>query len=107
MMPADLNLHVWLDTEPDTTPAVIIPYVESDRSHQLQYRVSTVKKGTSGTSRISQGGTVTVKAGQATALTRFSLSLGANDECHIDLVLIANGIQAGSWEFECPDGMRR
>lgn len=102
MMAADTNLQVWLDTLPGTQPSVIIPYVQSHEDGTVQYQLSAIKQGLSGISTISQSGGVRLKANTPTALTRFSLSVGAQDQCKVELVLFANGNPAGTYKFACP-----
>lgn len=102
MMAADVNLRVWLETVPDTHPSVVIPYVQSTESGQLQYQLRAIKQGRGGSSRIGQSGGVHVHANQPTALSRFSLSLGEHDQCRIELILVENGHPAGTYHFDCP-----
>lgn len=102
MMAVDVNLHAWLETVPDTHPSVMIPYVQGTQSGTVQYQLNTIKQGQGGTSRISQSGNVQVHANQPTALSRFSISVGKNDQCHIELILVANGNPAGTYQFDCP-----
>lgn len=102
MMAADVNLQVWLETVPDTHPSVIIPYVQAPTNGTLQYQLNTIKQGRSGSSRISQSGGVQIHANEPTALSRFSISVGKDDQCRIELILIANGDPAGTYNFDCP-----
>lgn len=102
MMAADLDLRVWLETQPGTQPSVIIPYVQAAESGTLQYQLSTLKTGQGGTSRISQSGQVRMQANQPTALSRFSITFGRQDQCRIDLILVHNGDPAGTYHFDCP-----
>ncbi len=101
-MTADINLQVWLDIIPGTQPSVVVPYVKSPTSGIVQYQLNATKKGLSGTSSISQSGGVRVQADHPTALTRFSMSLGAQDQCKIELTLFANGHETGTYQFDCP-----
>ncbi|WP_323018492.1 curli-like amyloid fiber formation chaperone CsgH [Castellaniella sp.] len=102
MLAADVNLQVWLDTLPGTHPSVIIPYVQSAEAGIVRYQLSATKQGSSGSSSIQQSGGVRLQANQPTALTRFSLSVGQQDQCKIELVLFANGNPAGAYQFDCP-----
>ena len=102
MMAMAADLQVWLDTASNTRPAVIIPYVRSPESGTLHYQLSAVRQGQSGSSTIQQSGTVPLQADKPTALTRFSLSVGAQDQCKIELILFANGQPAGTYQFTCP-----
>ncbi|CAM5782643.1 curli-like amyloid fiber formation chaperone CsgH [Castellaniella caeni] len=102
MMAADVNLQVWLDTVPGTRPSVMIPYVKSHEAGVIQYQLHATRKGAGGTSSINQSGDVRVQAGHPTALTQFSMSLGAQDQCKIELTLFANGHETGTYQFDCP-----
>ncbi|HEU0231528.1 MAG TPA: curli-like amyloid fiber formation chaperone CsgH [Burkholderiaceae bacterium] len=102
MMAADINLQVWLETVPNTHPSVIIPYVRSKESGNLHYTLRAVKQGLGGSSRIAQSGGIQVLANQPVALSRFSLSVGKNDQCRIELILVENGNPAGTYHFDCP-----
>lgn len=102
MMAADMNLQAWLDTVPDARPGVVIPYVQSHENGIVRYQLVATKHGASGTSAINQSGDVMLKADTPTALTRFSLSVGAQDQCKIELVLFAHGNPAGTYQFDCP-----
>lgn len=101
-MVADMNLQVWLSTVPDAPPGLIATYVQSPEEKNLRYRLDVIKQGLSGSSTISQGGAVHVQANAPTALTRFSLSVGKNDSCRIELTLLADGVKSGVYTFECP-----
>lgn len=102
MMAADMNLQVWLDTVPGTQPSVVIPYVQSHENGTVQYQLTATNHGLGGSSTINQSGDARLKANTPTALTRFSLSVGEQDQCKIELVLFANGNPAGTYQFECP-----
>lgn len=101
-MAADVNLQVWLETVPNTHPSVIIPYVQGPKSGTVQYQLNTIKQGHGGISRISQSGDAQMHANQPTALSRFSISVGKEDQCRIELILVANGDPAGTYRFDCP-----
>jgi hypothetical protein len=102
MMAADLNLQVWLDSGTGAQTGMIVPYVQSPDSRVIGYQLQAIKQGASGTSRITQSGTVELPADRPTALTQFSLSLGADDQCRIELLLFSQGVQAGVYRFACP-----
>jgi hypothetical protein len=102
MMAANVNLQVWLTTVPDTRPAVVIPYVRSPRDSRLRYRVNVSKRGPGGSSTIGQGGDVQARADQPTPLSQFSVDVGARDQCHIEITLLADGQPAGTYHFDCP-----
>jgi len=102
MMAMDTALQVWLDTVPGPHAREIVPYVRSPEDGTLRYQLNAVRHGDSGTATVQQSGTVPLRAGKPTALTRFSLSVGAQDQCRIELVLFANGLSAGTYQFACP-----
>lgn len=102
MMVADMNLQAWLDVASGTQPGEIIPYVQSREDGAVRYQLVATRRGASGTSVINQSGDVRLKANTPTALTRFSLSVGEQDQCKIELLLFANGNAAGTYRFACP-----
>lgn len=102
MMAADVNLQVWLETIPNTHPSVVVPYIKSQENGQFEYTLKAIKQGRSGSSSVGQSGDIIVNANQPTELSRFSLSLGKDDQCRIELILIKNGHPAGTYHFECP-----
>ncbi|HEX7387594.1 MAG TPA: curli-like amyloid fiber formation chaperone CsgH [Castellaniella sp.] len=102
MMNAHANLQVWLDTLSNTRPSIVVPYVRSAQDSNIRYRVEVRKHGPGGSSTIGQGGDIHTQAGQATALSEFSLNVAAGDECSITLSLSANGQSASTYHFACP-----
>ncbi len=102
MMAADLNLQVWLDSGTGAQAGMIVPYVQSPEHRMIDYRIQAVRQGPSGTSRIMQSGSVDLPADQPTALTRFSMSIGSRDQCQIELLILSQGVQAGTYRFACP-----
>lgn len=101
-MNANINLQVWLETVPDTHPSVVVPYVRSKQDGLVQYQLNVSKRGAGGMSNIGQSGKVRVYANQPAALSRFSLSIGKDDKCTIELVLVENQHPAGTYSFDCP-----
>ncbi|GAB2906564.1 hypothetical protein LSG25_01745 [Paralcaligenes sp. KSB-10] len=101
-MIADANLHVWLEANTNARPGIVTPYVESSESARIHYSLSAIKDGRSGSSRISQSGTVTVPAKKPTALSQLSLGAGKHDACRIELILTKGGMPAGTYHFDCP-----
>ncbi|HET8704325.1 curli-like amyloid fiber formation chaperone CsgH [Castellaniella sp.] len=102
MMAADLNLQVWLDSGTGAQAGTVVPYVQSPEDRAIDYRLQAIKQGPSGTSQITQSGSVALQANQPTALTRFSMSLGTHDQCQIELLIFSQGVQAGTYRFTCP-----
>lgn len=104
MLLADMNLQVWLETVPDARPRIIVPYVQSPAAGDLQYKLTVTRQGPSGSSNISQGGGIHIRANSPTALTRLSLSIDENDSCHIELILLSDGVASGAYQFDCRCG---
>ncbi len=101
-MIADTNLQVWLDTQAQLGQTVLIPYVKSVKDVQVDYKMSVIKTGKSGNSRIDQGGKVHANAAEPTALSRMSINLQKEDECHIELKLHNGNEELGTYNFDCP-----
>lgn len=101
-MIADVNLHVWLDTNAGAQPSIVIPYVESSENKRIHYRLRATKSGRSGTSEINQSGTVNVQAKKPTPLSEMSISANESDTCRIELNLTEDGAPLGSYHFDCP-----
>lgn len=101
-MNANVDLQVWLETNADTRPSIVTPYVQSAEDAHIHYRLYAIKKGKSGMSSVSQSGTVNVPAQKPTPLSRMSLSMGQTDACQIELILAKGGVPAGTYHFDCP-----
>jgi hypothetical protein len=101
-MIADANFHVWLEVNTTTRPSIVVPYVQSNQDKRIHYRLSATKSGRSGTSDVSQSGTVNVQAKRPTALSEMSISASKSDTCQIDLTLAERGVTLGSYHFDCP-----
>ncbi|MEO6960189.1 MAG: curli-like amyloid fiber formation chaperone CsgH [Burkholderiaceae bacterium] len=101
-MIADANFHVWLETNTNTKPSIVIPYVQSSEDKRIHYRLRATKSGRSGTSDVSQSGTVNIQAKRPTALSKMSISANKSDTCQIELTLAESGATVGSYHFDCP-----
>ncbi len=101
MLVADLDLQVWLDTIPDAQPSIMTPYVQTEKDQDLQYRLTAIREGPTGSLRLAQGGEVHAPADQPTALSQFSITLGEGDQCSINLVLLTAGQAVGTYHFNC------
>jgi curli production protein len=101
-MIADVNLRVWLETDANTRPGMVIPYVQSSENKRIQYQLYAIKQGPGGTSKVGQSGTVQVPAQKPTALSAISLNPGKNDACQIELILAEGGLPMGTYYFKCP-----
>jgi len=102
MLAANVNLQVWLDTVPDTHPAVVIPYVRSPRDGRVEYQMTVIKHGPGGASNIGQSGEVQAAANHPTALSKFSLNVGVQDQCRIEITVAITGAPGGTYRFDCP-----
>lgn len=96
------DIQVWLDSQPNAAQTIVTPYVRSTRDMQLNYRMSVVRFGKGGTSRISQGGNVKTDADTATALSHISFGNHVQDECTIELTLLEGEVRIGDYRFDCP-----
>ena len=101
-MIADMNLQAWLETNSAAHPPMVTPYIQSAESQRIRYQLYAVRKGASGTSRVGQSGAVMARAGQPTALSRFSLNVGQGDKCRIALTLVTARQTRKSYDFDCP-----
>ncbi len=101
-MLADTDIQVWLDSQPSAAQTVVIPYVKTITDRQLNYRLIVIQIGKSGTSRISQGGTINADAAQPIALSRLSLGLKKEDACSIEVTLREDEQKVGNYRFDCP-----
>ena len=101
-MIADASLHVWLQTGTETQPGIVIPYVQSSENKSIHYSLSATKKGRSGTSEVSQSGTVNVQAKKPTPLSEMSISANKSDTCQIELTLAEGATPLGAYHFDCP-----
>ncbi|TCT10432.1 curli-like amyloid fiber formation chaperone CsgH [Paralcaligenes ureilyticus] len=101
-MVADTNLQVWLETNANTTPSIVVPYVQSSEEKKIHYELHAIKKGRAGTSEVSQSGIVRVLAKMPTALSGMALSASKDDTCQIVLILAEGGVPVGNYHFDCP-----
>jgi curli production protein len=101
-MVADMQMQVWLDTVAGTAPAVVVPYVQTDQDARLGYRMSVVKTGRSGSSRIDQSGTVLASAGKPKEMSRLSVWTQEGDTCQIEIEMLEEGKPRGRYRFDCP-----
>lgn len=102
IMAADINLQVWLETDAAAHPPIVTPYVQSAVSQRIQYQLQMTMQGRSGSSRVGQGGSVLAPAGQATALSQLSISVGQGIACQIELTLSSDSMDSSSYHFDCP-----
>lgn len=101
MVPA-MQTQVWLETVPNTIPAVVVAYVKTDHAAQLTYRMDLMNIGKAGTSRITQAGTRHAAPGEKTELGKVSVSSQPGDDCEIAVSMQEGTEDRGTFRFECP-----
>jgi hypothetical protein len=101
-MIADVQMQVWLDTIPGSVPAVVVPYVRTDRDVRLSYRIRLVKSGPSGSSSIVQSGAVEAQAGTPRELSKVSVASQPGDACRIEIEMRDGANQRQAFRFDCP-----
>lgn len=101
-MPVDSDMQVWLDTVNREQPAAVIPYVLSETSRELQFRLRAVSEGDGSRAIIGQSGALRVPADVPTALGRLSMTTRPGQVCQIEVVLTGRGIAERRYVFECP-----
>ncbi|TAL77375.1 MAG: hypothetical protein EPN76_08535 [Burkholderiaceae bacterium] len=101
-MVADVPLQVWLETNANAHPSIVVPYVQSTEEKQIHYELRATNKGHAGTSEVSQSGTISIPAKTPTALSKMSLSTTQDSRCQIDLTLTESGMPANTYHFDCP-----
>lgn len=100
-MSMDTDIQVWLETLAQTSPALIVPYVQSDTARTLQFRWEAVQQGSQGTARIRQRGTLMLQAGQPMALGRLQLARMDDDVCRLEVELSESGQAPRHYQFPC------
>jgi|TARA_R100000455_G_C6188461_1_gene63608 hypothetical protein len=100
-MDTDLNFEVWLKTYDQTPPAIIVPYLKSNKSQVLHYQVDAKNIGASGTSRTSQSGYMNVIANQPQALTRLVISRSDTQHCNLEIVIKNATGKQEIFRFDC------
>ena len=101
---SEAGIQVWVETQPDGAgPTVLLPYVKSLQTMQLQYSLNVARQGVGGNSRVSQQGTINALANQATQLTRVTIGLRPQGDCRIELVLddAVSSTRIGRYSFDC------
>ncbi len=99
---ADMQMQVWLDTLRGAGPPVVVPYVQTDQDARLRYRMTVVKNGKSGHSRIAQSGTVVATAGTPREMSRLTMGVQEGDECQIEIEMLEGEQVRGRYRFDCP-----
>jgi hypothetical protein len=101
-MIADVQMQVWLDTIPGSVPAVVVPYVRTDRDARLAWRIRLVKAGPSGSSSIVQSGAVDAPAGSPRELSKVSVASQPGDACRIEIEMREGANERRAFRFDCP-----
>jgi hypothetical protein len=101
-MVADINLQAWMETNAAMHPPMVTPYLRSAESQHIHYKLQVIKMGRGGTSNVGQSGSVSAQAGAPTALSQFSISVGPQDKCRIELTLTPDGAASIRYHFDCP-----
>lgn len=102
-MMADLPVELWLETERYGNQHVLIPHVRSAETGPLHYQIKLTRESAAGTSRVQQGGEVTLIAGEAFPLARLSSSAGPAATCELSITLDAANHPQKSYSFDCRD----
>jgi hypothetical protein len=97
----DTDLQVWLETLAQTSPALIVPYVQSETARTLQFRWEAVRQGPQGTSRVRQRGTLMLQAGLPAALGRLQMTGSGDDVCRLEIELSESGRAPRHYQFPC------
>ena len=98
---ADINLQVWFDAHANQGQTLIVPYIKAERDVRLQYELKVLNRSKTGTSNVSQGGEISVPAGQPKAVSSIRVMPQAGGQCEVDLTLRENGEQVGQYTFDC------
>ncbi len=101
-MATDINLRVWLETDATRHPPIVTPYVQSAESQRIHYKLEAVGKGHGGTFQFGQNGSIVTQAGQPTALSQFSITVGHDAKCQIEIILINARAVSSHYHFDCP-----
>lgn len=92
----------WIFLVRDGGQVRISSYANVDTETVLYYRLTTEKIGPDGTATTSQAGSVDLKGGVDTALSRVTLGLHALDRLVVTLELFREGEQIGYVTAFCP-----
>jgi len=101
-MIADVQMQVWLETMPGSVPAVVVPYVRTDRDARLAYRIRLLKSGPSGSSSTIQSGAVEAQAATPRELSKVSVASQPGDACRIDIEVREGANVPRAFRFDCP-----
>lgn len=102
-MTGDADIQLWLETQAQTRPALIVPYVRSNSPTEIQYSIGFDSQGSSGRSRMSQGGTLILDGGQAKALGQLAVNLDGVKDCWLKIALAQYGRPKTTYDFSCSE----
>lgn len=98
----DGDIQMWLDSTGPARPGFIVPYVMSDRSLTVRYRLRATRDGAGGRAIIGQTGMVTLFPGTPAPLSAFHLSRSGVERCEIEITLSGTDLPQRKFSFECP-----
>lgn len=101
MLIADSNPSVWFDANSNQSQVVVVPYVEWAREARLEYQLNVVNTGRTGTSNVSQGGTISVSPGRIQAVSTVQVAPQVGGRCEVDLTLREGDKEIGRYSYDC------
>src|SRR3546814_8594551 len=99
-MNVDTDLQVWLETQAQSKPGFVVPYVQSSEHKNLRYLLRTTVEHQGSHSRVSQGGALDVPPHTAVALPGLSINQ-PDGSCRIELFLTEKMGAEKHYEFDC------
>lgn len=99
-MNVDTDLQVWLETQAQSRPGVLVPYVQSTEQTNLRYLLRTTIEHSGNHSRISQGGALDLPAHTAVPLPGLTINQ-PDGQCRIELFLTEKMGAEKRYEFDC------
>ena len=101
MLIGDTDPSVWFDATSNQSQVVVVPYVEWAREARLEYQLNVVNTGGTGTSNVSQGGTISVSPGRVQAVSTVRVSPQVGGTCEVELTLRERGKKIGQYSYDC------
>ena len=99
-MHADMNLQVWMDVHASNGQTIVAPYVSAARELELQYELTLVNTGQSGSASIAQSGNLHVDANRPTRLSSVSVTPQPGGTCKLALTLREKGKEVGRYALD-------
>lgn len=103
-MIADSDFHVWLDRQLELDRAVLTPFVQTRSNADVHYDIKLSQQAGGGNSSIRQNGKVTAGGGQATVLSRLTVSSSKNIRCEMEVKVRVGDGETGEtrvYVFDC------